>query len=213
MRRALALCIALSACSGDGSREAPAEQEVREAVGATQRDTARAASASESASAITPRAEDACGRPVVDGSGIGAIRLGMPAETVKTRCLVVRDTVELRSEGQQERILVVAFGTDTAHVEVNDGRVWRIEITNPGLRTADWIGVGTPLSALLALKGGMQGLTGEGSLFLITEAKCGLSFELSEPRSPSGTWPEERLRKLPASTVVKRILVVGCETT
>jgi hypothetical protein len=88
--------------------------------------------------------------------------------------------------------------------------VWRIEITDPGLRTADWLGVGTPLPTLLALKGGKQGLTGEGSLFLITEARCGLSFELSEPRSPSGSWPMERLQTLPRSTVVKRVLVIGC---
>jgi hypothetical protein len=134
----------------------------------------------------------------------------MAADTVKAHCNVVRDTVELRSEGQAERILLTAFGDDTVIVEVDSAKVWRIEITDAGLRTADWLGVGTPLSTLLALKGGKHGLTGEGNLFLVTEARCGLSFELSEPRSPSGEWPVERLRTLPKSTVVKRVLVIGC---
>src|SRR5690348_17353400 len=206
---AVALGISLTACTGDTSREAPAEQVVREAVGASQSDTMRRSPASDTATPSAPSAGDECGRPVVDGDGIGAIRIGMPAESVKTRCHVVRDTMELRAEGQQERILVVAFGDDTANVEVSEGRVWRIEITNPRLRTADWLGVGTPLSGLLALRGGVQGLTGEGSLFLLTEAKCGLSFELSGPRAPAGDWTEARLRTLPAGTVVKRVLVVG----
>jgi len=213
MRFAPVLCLALAACSGDATREAPAEQVVREAVGGSGGDTMPGAPAPQSAAPSAPRAGDACGRPVVDGNGIGVIRIGMPVDAVKARCIVARDTMELRAEGQSERILVVPFGTDTANVEVNDGRVWRIEITNPGLRTADWIGVGTPLSALLGLKGGVQGLTGEGNLFLLAEAKCGLSFELSEPGSPAGNWPVERLRTLPPNTVVKRILVLGCEAT
>lgn len=211
---ALALCVvSLVGCAGEGTSEAPAERAVREAVReAAQGSDEPNAPAPESASpAREPSgASESCGRPVVSGDGVGGIRLGMPADTVKSRCNVVRDTMELRSEGQQERILVAVFGNDTAIVEVDSAKVWRIEITDPGLRTADWLGVGTPLSTLLALDGGKQGLTGEGNLFLITEARCGLSFELSEPRSPSGDWPIERLRALPKSTVVKRVLVIGC---
>ena len=218
MKWAAALCIVLAACSDQGSREAPAEQVVREAVqGAEQeadtaipqRGTASATDTALSTSA-TARPAGSCGRPVVDGDGVGSIRIGLAADTVKARCVVVRDTVERRTEGQLERILVVPFENDTAFVEVNDGRVWRIEITGPGLRTSNWIGVGTPLSALLALKGGVQGLVGEGNLFLVAEALCGLSFELSEPRSPSGSWDAARLRTLSRSTVVKRVLVIGC---
>jgi len=207
------LCAFLAACSSGPSGEAPAEQAVREAVQESSQDSALAGAPSSSGAAPAQPVAASCGRPVVDGDGIGAIRIGMAADSVKALCAVVRDTVELRSEGQSERILVVAFGGDTATVEVNDGRVWRIEITSRGLRTADWLGVGTPLSTLLSRKGGVQGLTGEGNLFLITEASCGVSFELSEPRSPSGDWPAERLRTLPKTTVVTRVLVVGCHAT
>lgn len=209
VRLALIACIAMVGCSAEGAREAPAEQAVREAVqGAEQQPTAQPAPAPGD-----PGIARSCGRPVVDGDGVGAIRIGMPADSVKAHCAVVRDTMELRSEGQLERILVVAFGGDTANVEVSSELVWRIEITEPGLRTADWLGVGTPLATLLAVKGGVQGLTGEGNLFLITEAHCGLSFELSEPRSPAGSWSAERLRTLPPNTVVKRVLVIGCRNT
>jgi len=218
MRWALAFCVVLVGCSGQASREAPAEQVVREAVQGAEQETdtaiprSGAAPATDSAPSTSAAAQPAgsCGRPVVNGDGVGTIRIGMPADTVKARCVVARDTVERRTEGQLERILVVPFENDTAVVEVNDGRVWRIEITGSGLRTSNWLGVGTPLSALLALKGGAQGLVGEGNLFLVAEALCGLSFELSEPRSPSGSWNAARLRTLPKSTVVKRVLVIGC---
>lgn len=148
----------------------------------------------------------------MDGDGVGNVRIGMAVDTVKAHCTVLRDTVERRAEGQLERILIVPFEDDTATVEVNDGRVWRIEIARPGIRTANWLGVGTPLSTLLALEGGAQGLTGEGRLFLVTRALCGLSFELSEPRAPSGDWDMQRLRALPGSTVVTRVLVIGCRS-
>ena len=212
MKWALAFCVALVGCSGQGSREAPAEQVLREAVqGAEQNaDTAAQPAESDTTTASAARPAGSCGRPVVDGDGVGSIRLGMPADSLKAQCVVARDTVERRTEGQLERILVVPFEDDTALVEVNEGRVWRIEITEPGLRTSNWLGVGTPLSALLALEGGVQGLVGEGNLFLVSQALCGLSFELSEPRSPAGRWDAARLRTLPKSTVVKRVLVIGC---
>ncbi|HEX6598986.1 MAG TPA: hypothetical protein VF034_06660 [Gemmatimonadaceae bacterium] len=212
MRWMLALVVTLAGCSGQSSREAPAEQVLREAVQGAEQGTDTGARATDSASAAVSVARPAgsCGRPIVDGEGVGNIRIGMAADTVKARCVVVRDTVERRAEGQLERILVVPFEQDTAVVEVNDGRVWRIEITEPGLRTSNWLGVGTPLSTLLALNGGVQGLVGEGNLFLVSQALCGLSFELSEPRSPSGSWNAARLRTLPKSTVVKRVLVIGC---
>lgn len=205
---ALALCIVMVGCSEQ--REAPAEQVLREAVQGA--DTAVPAGDSAAPTAAATRSVASCGRPIMDGDGVGNVRIGMSVDTLKARCTILRDTIELRSEGQEERILVAPFEDDTAIVEVNDGRVWRIEITNPGIRTSNWLGVGTPLATLLDLKGGVQALTGEGNLFLISKALCGLSFELSEPKSPSGNWNADRLRALPKSTVVKRVLVIGCRS-
>lgn len=204
MRRALALCVILAACSGDHAQEAPAEQAVREAV-----QQAVQSAPPPAAPGVNPAAAGPCGAPVIDGDGVGAIRIGMDADSVKAHCSVARDTVEMRTEGQQERLLVVALGGDTANAEIDSGRVWRIEIRTPKLRTADSLGVGTPLSRLLALKGGVQGLAGEGHMFLLAEARCGLSFELSAPAAP-GDWQRARLRSLPATTTVTRVLVIGC---
>lgn len=146
---------------------------------------------------------------MIDSAGIGGVRIGMPADSVTARCDVVRDTIELRSEGQRERILVVSLAGDTVNAEIDSSRVWRIEVLRPGPRTADSLGVGSPLSRLLSLPS-VRGLTGEGNLFVVSPAHCGLSFELSEPRSPGGDWPAARLRTLPASTEVTRVLVYGC---
>jgi hypothetical protein len=185
---------------------------LREAVQGAEQGTDTAARATDSSAegASVARPAGSCGRPIVEGDGVGSIRIGMSADTLKSRCVVARDTIEQRAEGQLERILIVPFEQDTAVVEVSDGKVWRIEITGPGLRTSNWLGVGTPLSTLLALNGGAEGLVGEGNLFLVSQALCGLSFELSEPRSPTGSWDAARLRTLPKSTVVKRVLVIGC---
>jgi len=212
VRRVIVLGVALLGCSGPDSREAPAEQVLREAVQAAAQapDTPARTTDSAPVAPISASPVVSCGRPVMDGDGVGNIRIGMPTDSVKAHCTVLRDTVERRAEGQFERILVVPFEEDSAVVEVSDGRVWRIEVTNPGIRTSNWLGVGTPLSTLLGLQGGVQALTGEGNLFLVSQALCGMSFELSEPPSPSGNWNAARLRTLPKSTVVKRVLVIGC---
>jgi hypothetical protein len=205
VRLAVACCIVLAACSGEHSAEAPAEQAVREAMQQAVQD---APPALVPAGDVMPGAP--CGTPVVDGNGVGAVRIGMEADSVKAHCVVARDSVELRSEGQPERVLVVTFGSDSATLELDSTHVWRIEILSPRFRTVDSLGVGTPLKALLALPGGVQGLTGEGGLFLLAETHCGLSFQLSASGGAAGDWQRARLRSLPDSTRVTRVLVVGC---
>lgn len=204
VKRALALCIVVAACSGDHAQEAPAEQAVREAM-----QQAVQQAPPPSAPGVAPGSLGPCGAPMIDGDGLGAIRIGMDADSVKTRCTVARDTVEMRGEGEQERVLVVAIGGDTASVEISSGRVWRVDVRTPKLRTADSLGVGTPLTKLLALKGGVQGLVGEGNLFVITQARCGLSFQLST-RAGARDWQRPQLRSLPPDTRVTRVLVIGC---
>ena len=154
-----------------------------------------------------------CAPAVLSGAGVGALRVGAPIDSVRARCAVVRDTVELRAEGQPARVLAVVVGSDTVVAEVDSGRVWRIEVTRPSPRTADSLGVGTPLARLLALPGA-HGLSGEGAVFVVSPARCGLSFQLSEARlgdAPPDTWDRAALRRLPSSTVVTRVLIVGCQ--
>jgi len=205
VRLAIACCLALAACSGEHAAEAPAEQAVREAM---QQEVRNAAPPESLSGGVEPA--PACGTPVMDGNGIGAVRIGMEVDSLKAHCVVTRDSVEQVNEGQSERILVVAFGSDSATVEVDSTRVWRVEVRRPGLRTSDSLGVGTSLARLLALPGGVQGITGEGGLFLLAEARCGLSFQLSAPANATGDWQRPRLHSLPEGTHVTRVLVVGC---
>ncbi|HET9012603.1 MAG TPA: hypothetical protein VFN38_12350 [Gemmatimonadaceae bacterium] len=150
-----------------------------------------------------------CGPPVIDSAGVGGLRIGAPVDSVKARCTVLRDTTERRAEGMPARLLAVRVGTDTLEAEVADGRVWRIEVTQRGVRTADSLGVGSPLAALLGIPG-LRGAVGEGALYVMSPSRCGLSFQLSTAELRADGWSAERLRTLPPSTVVTRVLVVGC---
>ena len=175
----------LSACQGDVPRERTQERQ--------------ATSAAE------------CGDAVVTGAGVGALRIGARVDSVRARCRVVRDTVELRAEGLPSRVVTMMVGDDTVAAEVDSGRVWRIEVTRSSPRTADSLGVGTPLTQLLALPE-VRAASGEGGVYVLSNARCGLSFELSGhgPGGLRAEWDIAALRRFPPSTVVTRVLVVGC---
>jgi hypothetical protein len=185
----LAACLSLGACQRVERPESPPAAAVASV------DSARAA----------------CGDPIVTGAGVGALRIGAPVDSVRARCPIVRDTVELRAEGQPSRVITVLIGGDTVDAEVDSGRVWRIEVTRPSPRTSDSLGVGTPLARLLELAE-VRALSGEGAAYLQSPARCGLSFQLSStgPGGLRAEWDLAALRRFPPSTVVSRMLVVGC---
>ena len=199
---AIAAILSASACTG-GS----------DADGADARTTADAARDTMPAAAARPPAPDGreCRIAPVTGAGIGDVTIGMTEAELRRRCTVTRDTTVAGPEGAPARLLGVAMGGETVDVEMNDGKVWRIPITDPDLRTADSLGVGTPLARLLALPG-VRPAMGEGT-YVLSPAHCGISFQL---RGPGGTTPpaqsEAQLRAMPAATVVGRMLVVGCTT-
>ena len=167
-------------------------------------------SADDARAAITAAAHD-CGPPVIDSAAVGALRIGATLDSVKAHCTVLRDTTELRAEGMPARIIAVPIGGDTVEAEVVDGRVWRVAVTRPGLRTADSLGVGTPLARLVTLFPGAIGAHGEDGIYM-TSTRCGLSFRLSDPgRSVNfRNGGAAALRRLPRSTAVTRVLVTGC---
>jgi ligand-binding SRPBCC domain-containing protein len=153
----------------------------------------------------------ACDEATVTGSGIGVLRIGTPVDSVRARCRIVRDTIERRAEGQPSRVITVLVGEDSVEAEVDSGRVWRIEVTRASPRTADSLGVGTPLSRLLELPD-VRATSGEGGAYLQSPARCGLSFQLSAygPGGLRAEWSAAALRRFPPATVVRRLLIVGC---
>jgi hypothetical protein len=174
---------------------------------------AQQASAAVSATGGTPSAgadASSCGGEILTDEGVGKIRIGESVESLLRDCTVLRDTTELGAEGMPSRKIAVLFPHDTVLGEIVNEKVWRVEIRSPHFSTADSLRVGTPLARLLALRK-LQGMTGEGALFVMSPDHCGLSFRLSETGSPILRDPNQAaLSRLPAATHVTNILIVGC---
>jgi hypothetical protein len=152
-----------------------------------------------------------CGGMTITGDSVGSVRVGESVDSLKSRCTILRDTTQQGLEGMMERRILVDFQPDTLEAEIVDGKVWRLDVKSPAFRTADSLGVGTPLSGLLHLAGA-RGLVGEGVLAVVSPERCGLSFMLSGgiPARRVRSWDRNALSTLPASTKVREILVFGC---
>jgi hypothetical protein len=152
-----------------------------------------------------------CGNGIITDEGIGDLRIGASIESVRQKCTVVRDTTVMGPEGMPARKLAVMFSRDTVETEIVDGRVWRLAVLSPRLRTADSLGVGTSIGRLLQLKN-PHGMTGEGQFFVASPAHCGMSFRLTiaEAGPAPGDLDQAGLARLPRSTSVNEVLVFGC---
>jgi hypothetical protein len=150
-----------------------------------------------------------CSDHTIRGESVGAITVGEPVDSLN-RCPIVRDTIVPGGEGTTARKVFIALANDTIAAEIVDGSVWRIEVSSPGVRTADSLGVGTPLARLLALSN-PRGVSGEGQMFVLSPDHCGQSFEISHfGPMPAGGWTRTALSKLPDTTHVISVLVVRC---
>jgi hypothetical protein len=158
-----------------------------------------------------PPSTASCGDQVITEEGIGDLRIGASIESVRQKCTVVRDTTVMGPEGMPARKLAVMFSRDTVEAEIVDGRVWRLAVLSPRLRTADSLGVGTSIGRLLQLKN-PHGMTGEGQFFVASPAHCGMSFRLTiaEAGPAPGDLDQAGLARLPRSTSVNEVLVFGC---
>jgi hypothetical protein len=152
-----------------------------------------------------------CDNKTITSNAVGTLRIGLSVDSVKSICRVARDTTMRGLEGMMERRLVVSFGGDALDAEIVDGRVWRLDIRSPAFRTTDSLGVGSPIGNLSRL-GRIRGLVGEGVLVVVSPDRCGLSFVLSGgiPATRGRNWDSAALAKLPRSTTVERVYVVGC---
>ncbi|HEV2017809.1 MAG TPA: hypothetical protein VGQ98_05805 [Gemmatimonadaceae bacterium] len=157
------------------------------------------------------RQATACGDEVVGEEGIGQLRIGATVESVRQRCRIVRDTTVQDAEGMPQRKVAVELSRDTVEAEIVSGRVWRIVVWSPRLRTVDSLGVGTDIVRLLRLKN-PRGMAGEGAFFIASPEHCGMSFRLALAGDARyrGDLDKVGLARLPASTVVSEVLVFGC---
>ena len=115
------------------------------------------------------------------------------------------------AEGMPARKLAVALSRDTVEAEIVDGRVWRIAVRTPRLRTRDALGVGTSIGRLRQLKE-PRGMMGEGQFFVASPQHCGMSFQVvnAGPRA-RGDMDRAGLSRLSEAAVVSQVLIFGCK--
>lgn len=155
-----------------------------------------------------------CGDEVLGEEGIGELRIGAAVASVRQKCNVIRDTTAMGAEGMPARKLAVALSRDTVEAEIVNGRVWRVAVNSPRLRTADGLGAGTSIESLRQLKSARL-MTGEGQHFVASPDHCGMSFRLSNagPDALRGNLDRPGLSRLPVSAVVAEVLIFGCHLT
>jgi hypothetical protein len=189
--------LALSAdCSRDAARRQSPEGDVAPVQGVTN----------------VPMAPGAdCAARTVSGDSVGHVRIGMALDVLRRMCPVLRDTI-VQPVGNlpKERRVSFLIGADTAEALVNHGRIWEVSLAGAAFRTADSLGVGTPLRRLLAFTG-VRGY-GLDELLVATPARCGLTFGIAgryagvPPLRDSAV-----LAAMPTDAVVDRILIDGCD--
>jgi hypothetical protein len=163
------------------------------------------------AQAFVPAQTPRCAESLIGSDRVGIVRIGMPVDSVRARCRVVRDTTEM-NEGEDQRVIYALVGSDTLRIEVVQNAVWRISVRRPGFATRDSIRVGMPLSRFLVGRHPTIGV-GEGRVYLFDPRHRGNSFGLSDEayaRIPKLT--PAGLSRLPPSTVIDEILVTGIST-
>jgi hypothetical protein len=170
------------------------------------------AAPSASPGAASPSGQkSSCGAEILGEEGIGELRIGASVESVRQKCNVVRDTTAPGAEGMPARKLAVALSRDTVEAEIVDGKVWRIAVHSPRLRTADALGVGTSIGRLRQLKE-PRGMMGEGQFFVASPQHCGMSFRLANAGPAArGDMDRAGLLRLSEAAAVSQVLIFGCE--
>ena len=159
--------------------------------------------ASESAS---KEVSAACDARLLTDEGIGALRIGMSVDSIRTVCRVLRDTVVTDMEGMPSRRLTIGTGPDSVEAEIVENKLWRLSVYAPRFQSADSLGVGTSIARFKAIAGA-RAMRGEGAVYAAIPAHCGMSFQLTGFKPAAGAVV---LQTLPPSVTVLRVLIFGC---
>ena len=149
---------------------------------------------------------------MLSDSGMGAVQLGETATTVKEKCDVFTDTVEMNSHGMPHRVLTVSMGLGSLKAETMNDKVTRLVITDTLLRADDGYGVNTTMQAM-RLNPTLTATRDESAVIMRVATHCGISFELDKKFAGlvKGTpITATALAVVPDSARVKRVLIVGC---
>jgi hypothetical protein len=153
-----------------------------------------------------------CDQYVIRESGVAALEIGDPQSALRERCIVLGDsTATDATDGMPRGNVVVGVNGTPMVVQIAEGKVYRITLTDPQFRTADGLAAGMPVAAMLDLPGAVV-LEGEHDLSVVVGAHCGLYFRITKPATlPAGAarWSDV-VRAMPAGTPVERVVVHGC---
>jgi hypothetical protein len=151
------------------------------------------------------------GMPVLTDDGIGELREGKTVAEIRDRCEVVSDGEQQGSEGMRERVLIVRVGGEIVRAIVNDDRIYRIEVTTPGLATSDSLSVDTPLHRIASARGA-RFFPGEDGVYGFVPNHCAMSFRFSVPLRPprGGDWTAAKIDSAHGDAAIDRILITKC---
>jgi hypothetical protein len=110
-----------------------------------------------------------------------------------------------------ERVLVVRIAGEPVRSIVTNDRIFRIEVNTPRFRTADSLGVDTPLRRIASMHGA-QFAPGEDGVYGFSGDHCGLSFRFSLPWRPpaGGQWTAQAITAQHGDAAVNRVIVIEC---
>ncbi len=172
-----------------------------------------APTAAQIAKQLAREARRCSGKLTLTGDGVGAVRVGAQVAAVRKACHAPVRKLNKGEAPPPVNLLAFKIGPTPVQAEIEGGRVWRVVVDGGGFRTPDRLGVGSPLSALLA-SGPARASETEGVIYATTAANCGVSFALDyKPRrgEDRDNWTAEGLSRLPPDTKVERVLMAGCK--
>ncbi len=151
------------------------------------------------------------GDPLLTDGGIGELRVGRTVADMKQLCDVVTDADRQSSEGTMDRVLTVRIAGEIVPVTIVNDKVWRVAVTTPRIRTADSLGVDTPLQRIAAMRGA-RFFPGEDGVYAFVSDHCALSFRFSLPLRPpkGGQWTATAIAQAHGDVAVDRVLVTEC---
>lgn len=200
----LAAFAAVAGCLGTDGRAA----EVREAEGRT----AGARGASGNASAVHPWCTGHAAQVLtLTADSLGPVTPATTRDQLARACPTVRDTVSADAEGNEYPASLLRFGgTDAGLAEwTAEGRLQRIRVLSPQVRTAEGLRVGSTVAEVRRTLGPLTAGNDDAGVYVWSQAAPRLSYLLRWDAAAALGSPDHvagRPEAIPDSATVREVL-------